>query len=557
MNLAEFARLTRRWAWLLLLCPLLAAGVAGAVSTKVPRVYQASATVLVKAAQPLDPGQAATGVTSTSDQIAATYADLMTQPVFLSRVNSELKLGWSTHTLGSEIKVTPQTTTTVLVVTVTDTNAHRASMIDNTLVNDFSTWQSEQAQQRLGPQIRSAQEQVNSLQGRVTADQQQISGLVTVSPQNQSTLSVLQQQLTTDSTELQTAQSNLEQLQSQAALASDSVIVVSPASVPNSPASPNVRLIVLLAAAGGLALGVVFVFVINRVDHSVKDDEELERRTGLMPLGHIPYVSPSKTRTGELVVLSGSPSASESYRSLRTNLQFASVDRPVKSIVVTSPAPGEGKSRTAANLAIVLALAGHTTLLLDANFRRPCIHRLFGIASKHGLAELILNEGPDKELIGAVPEVPGLWVLAAGASPPNPSEVLGSARMKALLDELAPRFDYVVLDTPSLNAVTDPALLAAQADATLLVIEEGRTDFRSLIRAKSQLDNVGAPVLGVVVNKLWPKAAKYRYPAYSSYRDVHVAASNGSSGSNGHREVAAANGSKGPESGEDVSIWRR
>ncbi len=425
--MAEYGRLLRRWAWLLVICPLTAAVAAGAISREVPLVYQATATVLVIQAQPvpIDSSQASSNVSSTPDQVAATYAELMTQPVFLNKISSELHLGWSTSELASKIKVTPQGTTTVLVVTVSDTNPRRARSIANTLINDFSAWQVREAQQRLGTQIRDAQSQVTILKGRVSADQAQINSVIN-GQQNQATLTgqatlnELQQQLTTDSTQLQTAESGLTQLQSEAALASDSVVVVSPASVPSNSVSPSRPLTVLLAGVAGLLLAVGLVLLINYLDQTVKDDEELQRRTGLTPIGHIPFVSASKTRMGELIVLGGPPSASEAYRSLRTNLQFASVDRPVKTIVVTSPGPGEGKSRTAANLAIVLAVAGHTTLLLDANFRHPCVHGFFGRASKHGFSELILNDGHQgEEMIRPVREVPGLSVLAAGVSSPQ------------------------------------------------------------------------------------------------------------------------------------------
>jgi non-specific protein-tyrosine kinase len=515
-----------------------AAVAAGAISRQMTPVYEANATVLVKPAQPLnvDTGQANTGVTSTSDQVAATYAQLMTQPALLSQVSSELHLGWSPETLGSKVKVSPQTNTTVLKVTVTDTDPQRTSTIANKLVRDFSDSQSQLAQQRLGPQTQKAQDQVKQLQGNVAADQAQINRLINQQPsasgplsqQDQAKLNALQQQVTTDNTQLQNAQAGLAQLQSQAALVSDSVIVVSPASTPTSPVSPKLLLNVLLAAVGGLLLAIGIVLLINRLDQTVKNDDDLQRRTGLTPLGHIPFASAARTRMGELVVLGGSSAASEAYRSLRTNLQFASVDRRLRTIVVTSPAPGEGKSRTAANLAIVLAAAGHTTLLTDADFRRPSIHGFFGKASKRGLSELILNEWNESEpLIRQVPEVPGLWVLAAGTSPPNPSEVLGSARVQALLGELATKFDYVVLDTPPLNAVTDPALLAAHADATLLVIEQGRTTFGSLIHAKNQLDNVGAHLPGVVINKLRATGGKYGYRAYRYYGSSQQVPGNG------------------------------
>jgi polysaccharide biosynthesis transport protein len=537
MGLADYRRLIRRWAWLLVLCPLVAGVAAAVVSKEMPPVYEADATVLVKPAQPLnvDAGQAGTGVTSTSDQVATTYAQLMTQPSVLSQVSSDLHLGWSPETLSSKVKVTPQTNTTVIKVAVQDTDARRASAIANKLVEDFSARQAQLNQKQYGPTTSNLQSQIDQLQKSISAEQDRINQLNGHAAQrpldqaDQATLASQQEKLASDQAQYQEGSARLTRLQAQAALGSDSVAVVSPATVPGSPISPRLPLNVGLAVAAGLLLAVGMVLVIHRLDQTVKDDEDLQRRTGLTPLGHIPFAAAAKTRMGELVVLAGRSSAAEAYRGLRTNLLFASVDHPVKTLVITSAAPGEGKSRTAANLAIVLAAAGHTTLLVDADFRRPSLHGFFGKASKRGLSELILNDwSEDEHLIRQVAEIPNLWLLAAGSSPPNPSELLGSGRVTALLGELASRFDYVVLDTPPLNAVTDPALVAAHADGTLLVIEQGRTTYPALTHAETQLQNVGARLLGVVVNKLRVTETKYGYGAYRHYTGGPHSAANGS-----------------------------
>ena len=539
LELADYARQLRRWAWLLVVCPLVAGLGAGVASKAMTPIYEANATVLVRPSQPLnsDLNQANSGVTSTSDQISATYAQLMTQPTLLNKVISDLHLRTTPEALASSVKVTPESSTTVIKVAVQDKDPEQARAIANTLVRDFTASQSQLLQQRLGPQIDRAEGQVKQLQGVVAADQAQINRIIAqpagaqLSQQDQAKLGALQQQLGTDNTQLQNAQTGLTQLQTQAAVTSDSVVVVSPASVPKSPVWPKTPLNVLLAVVAGLMVGLGLVLLIERLDQTVKDDAELQRRVNLTPLGHIPFTAAGKTRMGELLVLGSATAASEAYRNLRTNLLFASVDRKVKTIVITSAAPGEGKSRTAVNLAAVLAAAGHQTLIIDADFRRPSLHRLFARVSQRGLSELILNgqKLQEEPLLREVAEVPRLWLLAAGSSPPNPSELLGSIRMRALLDELASRFDYVVLDTPPLNAVTDPALVAAQADATLVVIEQGRTTFGAIVNAKNQLDNVGAHVLGAVVNKVRTAGGKYGYPAYPYY------------GHDGRRSQAAAN----------------
>ena len=219
-----------------------------------------------------------------------------------------------------------------------------------------------------------------------------------------------------------------------------------------------------------------------------------------------------------MIALDDTSPTSEAYRALRTSLLFSSLDQEVKTILITSGAPGEGKSRTASNLAVVLARAGHKTVLIDADFRRPSQHRLFGRGRNAGLANLILDEEPADELIQPVDQAHFLYFLAAGTTPSNPSELLGSNRMRTVLDDLRRQFRYIVIDTPPTNAVTDSSVLAAFSDATVIVAEHGRTTYPALNHARQSLERVGANIVGIVVNKVKenPGAYHYRYGYYPS-----------------------------------------
>src|SRR5439155_10880764 len=210
-----------------------------------------------------------------------------------------------------------------------------------------------------------------------------------------------------------------------------------------------------LALVFGLIVGLGLALLLDYLDQSVRSDEILRERVGLVPLGHISYVLAKPDKRGELVTLASDSPVSEAYKALRTNLLFSSVDRELKTIVITSAVPNEGKSRTAANLAVVLAQAGHSTLLVDADFRRPSQHRVFGRVRNIGLSNLIVQDIPESALLVPDEQVKDLVVLASGPTPPNPSELLGSAQMKAVLAKLRKNFDYVVLDTPPVNYVTD------------------------------------------------------------------------------------------------------
>jgi capsular exopolysaccharide synthesis family protein len=228
-------------------------------------------------------------------------------------------------------------------------------------------------------------------------------------------------------------------------------------------------------------------------------------------MGHIAFVAPGKGRRAELVALGGQSSAAEAYKALRTSLLFSTIDQDLKTVVITSAGPGEGKTRTAANLAVVLANAGYKTVLIDADFRRPSQHKIFGRVRNVGMSNLILQDVPEADAIVAVEQVPNLWLVTSGPIPPNPSELLGSGRVKELMARMRNAFTYVIIDTPPVNAVTDAAILASAASGTILVVEQGRTTFPALGHAKQLLDRVGAHTMGVVMNKVRASAGSYAY----------------------------------------------
>jgi capsular exopolysaccharide synthesis family protein len=294
----------------------------------------------------------------------------------------------------------------------------------------------------------------------------------------------------------------------------DNFVVVAPAVQPTQPVFPKPLLNIALGLFVGLIVGLGLAFLLDYLDQSVRSDEILRERTGLAPLGHIAYVPAKPEKRGELVTLGEDSPVVEAYKALRTNLLFSSVDKEVKTIVITSAVANEGKSRTAANLAIVLAQAGHRTLLVDADFRRPSQHRIFGRVRNVGLSNLFVQDTSDSSLFVLDEQVRHLVILGSGPTPPNPSELLGSAQMKALLARFREGFDYVVMDTPPVNAVTDASVLAASSDAAILVVETNKATYTGVLHAKQSLERVGARVLGSVMNKMRPAGGNYYYYQY-------------------------------------------
>jgi non-specific protein-tyrosine kinase len=212
----------------------------------------------------------------------------------------------------------------------------------------------------------------------------------------------------------------------------------------------------------------------------------------------------------ELVTVSDPQSpVSEAYRSLRTNLAFATPDDALRTLLVTSPAADEDRSATVANLAVVTAQSGRRVIAVDCDLRRPALHVLFGLDNADGLSSALRSETPPEGLALQATSVDGLHVLTSGPLPPNPAEMLGSQRMGALVRDLAARADLVLFDAPPLVPVTDAAILAPQLDGVLLVLTAGASRRDHTERARDTLDKVGATLVGVVVTDVEPDATAY------------------------------------------------
>ncbi len=314
------------------------------------------------------------------------------------------------------------------------------------------------------------------------------------------------------------------------------VQIVDPAVPPQKPVSPKIPLNLTLGVLLGLALGIGWVFVLDYLDRSIKSPEDLEKR-GLNVLGSIPLMAGTNmagkgSETEQKVMKDGtmvpvrlithhkpSDPISEAYRSLRTAIQYSRIDKPVKTLLIVSALPKEGKSTTTANIAITMAKAGLKTLLIDGDLRRPIQHRLFNCDRKPGLVEYLKNE---IDLNTAVRKtfVDNLFLLPTGSLPPNPSEVLGSDAMRSTLEILKASFDFVVFDSPPVVAVTDGVILSKLTDAVVFITLANKTELDVLEKAYSTLKQVKADIIGFVLNEFdVTKAygAYYRYYRYYHY----------------------------------------
>ena len=293
------------------------------------------------------------------------------------------------------------------------------------------------------------------------------------------------------------------------------VTQVEPATPPRFPISPRILTNTLLAGVVGLMLASGLVFLVEAMDDTLRSPDQVTGELGLPVLGLIVHNAGLTSRPLTLEV-PRSPLA-EAFRHLRTNIQYSSVDHPLHSLLVTSPEPSDGKSTVAANLAVVLAQSGRRVLLMDADLRHPQVHRLFELPNRHGTSNLFVQ--PEPTLDGALQPaaIPGLFALTAGPLPPNPSELLGSDKMSVLLEQAGQQADIVLVDSPPVMAVTDSSVLAPRVDGVLLVLRPGMTKLAAARQAVEQLRRVGANLLGVVLNEVDVKSARYRFYHYDGY----------------------------------------
>lgn len=293
--------------------------------------------------------------------------------------------------------------------------------------------------------------------------------------------------------------------------------VIKPAVAPNEPSAPNTKLNLLIGLVAGLGLGVGAAVLLSTLDSRIRGEADLSSVTDAPLLGRIAFDQDAARKPLLTQVIQQSPRA-ESFRQLRTNMQFANVSGQAKSVLVTSSLPGEGKSTTATNLAIALAQAGQTVCLVDADLRRPMVSEYLGLERNAGLTTALLGRADVNDLLQQWGS-DGLYVLTSGQIPPNPSELLGSEGMTNLISRLEQVFDSVVIDAPPLLPVTDATVLSQHVGGVVLIAGVQKVKNHDLQKALASLELVGANLLGVVLNQLATKGPDaYSYGYYSAER---------------------------------------
>jgi polysaccharide biosynthesis transport protein len=307
-------------------------------------------------------------------------------------------------------------------------------------------------------------------------------------------------------------------------LKTNSIRIADAADVPRSPVWPQKQRNFLLAMCAGALIGVVLAFGVEYMDNKIKTPDDIKWDLGVTCLGLVPKIDYKAANGGSPLLNNGVPANfSEAFRSLRTNVLF-SLTEGVNALVVTSTAPGEGKTLIASNLAVGLALAGQRVLIVDGDMRRPRMHSVFGAPQGPGLSDLMVGQAKAVDVVRKS-DVPNLWILPAGRLPPNPAELLSSRRFQQFLDAVRQRFDWVVIDSPPVMAVTDASILAHSASGVLFVTAADVTNRPGAVRAMEQLAAAKANLVGAVLNRADVERNAYFYSPYyrNEYSDYYSA----------------------------------
>jgi len=499
-----YLHILRRRKWWVGLAAALGLAASLAFSLTAHKQYSATAQLLVQ------PSINASGVGVTQPQpVTQTDVETELQLVTSAPVQQAVRarLGSAPAVSASEVGQT-----NVMAITATNHVPSQAALVANAYATAFVQYQQSVAERNLTTAEAQLRSQINSL-----TQQLKPFGHNTTSAEASALLNqqaVLKEQLA--------------QMQVSGAVDTGAVVLVTPAQPPTSPSSPKPVQDALLGLAAGLAVGLGAAFLRDSLDDKLATKEAVEHAGGAPVLAMTPVVL-SWRREQPLVVVAAEPTspAAESYRSLRTSLQFVRQEGKIRSMLVTSPGAAEGKTATLANLGVVFAQAGERVVLVSCDLRRPRIGSFFELDEEDGLTSVLLGERTLEQVLLPVPGHDRLSLLPAGPVPPNPAELLNGARAREIFADLRKRFDLVLIDSPPVLPVTDAAILSRYTDATLMLAAAGQTRRGDLHRAVEKLDQVGTKILGIVLNKVSRQTGRqYGYYGYSyGYKPYHAAVS--------------------------------
>ncbi len=490
----SYIEIVRRRLWWVIAGAFLGLAVSLAYSFTTPNEYSATSQLLVEPS-------AVIGVFGPASQ-PLSQTEVLTELQLVTGTQVEQRVA---HELGSASAISASEVgqTNVIALTATSLSAAAAARVANAYADQFVAYEESVGSRNLSVTEAQLRSQIRTVAGQVRA----LRGTKQYSAQAAALLNqeaVLREQLA--------------QTQVSGAVNMAGVEVVGRAQAPASPSSPKPVDDALLGLIAGLAVGLAGAFVRDNLDDTVSSMQSAEQASGVKALGSIPLIAAWRDRESVMVITAADPAApaSESYRSLRTSIQFIGQERPLRSLLVGSPAVGDGKTSTVANLGVTFAQVGERVVVVSCDLRRPRLSSFFGIDEQVGLTSVLLGKISPEQALVPVRSQQNLWVLPSGPVPPNPAELLSLESAGELFAALRAEFDLVLIDSPPVLPVTDAVVLTRHVDATLIAVAAGRTRLSDLRRAADRLDQAGAYVAGMVVNQT-TKLSGYGHYGYGDY----------------------------------------
>lgn len=483
-----YLQVLRRRKWWIISLALIGLVISLALSLTAGKRYSATAQVLVES--PTGPQE----FNSVQQPITQTDVETELQLVTSAQVKATVrqKIGNAPGVSASEVGQT-----NVIAITATSVSPARAALIANAYARAFVGSRQAAASRDLASAEEQLRSQISALRHQLAS----FHGKAKASPEASALLNqeaVLKEQLA--------------QMQVSGAVNAGGVVLITPAQLPLSPSSPKPVRDALLGLAAGLLVGLGAAFTRDNLDDRLDSKEATEHAGGVPVLAMVPTVPSWRRRQQAVVVSANDPTSpgAEAYRSLRTSLQFTRQQRQLRTILVTSPAASEGKTSTLANLGVVFAQAGERVVLVSCDLRRPRLGEFFGVNERNGFTTVATGERALEDVLVPAAGFERLWLLPAGVVPPNPVELLNSSFAEEIFARLIDSFDVVLIDSPPVLPVTDSAVLSRYSDATLMVVAVGQTRRADLRRAAEKLEQVSAPVMGIVLNQV-TKQSGYGY----------------------------------------------
>jgi capsular exopolysaccharide synthesis family protein len=505
MELLSYIEILKRRFWVIALTTIVTVAIIGLGSFLMTPVYSASAVIRIAQIQD---GSVSYYDLNYSERLMNTYAHLLESRPFLDEVIQRLELNITPASLANSITIEALANTELLEITVENPNPGLAMGIANTL-GDLLVEQREILY--TGGGGRSAREiledQLAVVEENLTADRASLQELLNdgADLEQGGIVQDISSRIQVQEQTYAMLLNEYERAQIAEAARANSISVVEPAILPDAPSKPQKALNITLGFLVGLVGGVGLAFLFENLDLGIYSAEELENVTNAPLLGSIPRLNLSGRSPHRAILLVGNrqPGSREAFRILRTNVHAQISSTAARKLLITSADKRVGKSTVVANLAVTMSQTGRKVVIVDSNFRNPCLHELFGISNDWGLSTMITRPSRTSSVTQlAKTKFPGVSLLTSGPLPPNPAERVSSLQMQKVLAELVMETDLVLLDSPAILDFADSAALASMVDGVLLVASRGESTEKGVQKALQQIDNVGAKILGVVFNKV-------------------------------------------------------